>query len=307
MSDNENVYPSRLRKKTGSPVRGIGSAYAENQQLVGAQDPEEAARVASMTPEAAQREAEREEALRKRIEAMVEELTLAALGGHWVPDIREEGIRPTSGEDWAQFFATQTPATLAEWQKECKAMLDSQVEEADAETIAQSLSRELGIDPADPIYDPMTDRERRKAIEADLKPLDFEQMVFSGSCTQDVKVREGFVLTFRTLSTQHGLWLEWIMGHNEETTVQHVRHYYSLLQVAASLDKVDGRDVGNPLTKYVRPDQRDEFKKALDERMEFVGRMPSIVTDDLIVQMIWFSGRVRKLLSGDVLRKVGNS
>ena len=41
--------------------------------------------------------------------------------------------------------------------------------------------------------------------------------------------------------------------------------------------------------------------------MEFVGRMPSIVTDDLIVQMIWFSGRVRKLLSGDVLRKVGNS
>ena len=57
----------------------------------------------------------------------------------------------------------------------------------------------------------------------------------------------------------------------------------------------------------MKDSQRKDFESALTERMEFLGRLPSMITDDLIVQFVWFNGRVRRLLAGDLMRKVGNS
>jgi hypothetical protein len=115
------------------------------------------------------------------------------------------------------------------------------------------------------------------------------------------------VLTFRTITTQHGLWLEYYMSQLEETSMQHIRHLFSLLQVAASLDKVNGKTIGSDLSKLVKPTHRDEFIAAIEAKQERLGGMPAVLTDDIIVQYIWFSGRVRKVLAGNLMGKVGNS
>ena len=165
----------------------------------------------------------------------------------------------------------------------------------------------FAIDPSDPLYNPLTDKARRKLIEKDLIPLDFEAMVFKGYTTQDVKLRENFTLTFRTIPTNHGLWLEYMMANTPESSVQHTRHLFSIMQVAASLDAVNGRKTGADMTKFTKDVHNKEFTAAMEERMEFLGRLPAELTDDIIVQYVWFTGRVRLLLSGDLLRKVGNS
>jgi hypothetical protein len=190
---------------------------------------------------------------------------------------------------------------------------DERIKAEDEQILAEQTRDAFRIDPDDPNYNPMVDRKRREAIEADLKPLDFAEMLFKGYTSQRIQIREGFSITLRTLPTQHGLWLEALMAREPETSPQHTRHTFSLMQLAASLDEVhaggDRQVTGPSLVKYLKDDKAsfEGFEKALKERMEFIGRFPTAVTDDLIVQNVWFSGRVRRVLAGDLMRKVGNS
>ena len=60
---NDKGIPSRLAQRVsgGGPVRGIGSGFAENQKIVGARDPDAAARVAATDPEEMSRILEEQE------------------------------------------------------------------------------------------------------------------------------------------------------------------------------------------------------------------------------------------------------
>ena len=56
-------YRSRLSTQDTGPVRGIGAGYAQNQAMVGAEDPQRAAQLASMSQEEFQRLSEEQERL----------------------------------------------------------------------------------------------------------------------------------------------------------------------------------------------------------------------------------------------------
>jgi hypothetical protein len=304
VSENDKEYRSRLRGAAGQPTRGMGSAYPQNQAVVGAADPVEAARLAKLSPEEAEAEVERRERLERDLDAMREDLLISILEGSWKP---EGNPADTSGSGWKTFLEGCSAGTVQNWHEKMNKVLDAAVDEQDAEALKESIQSIGMVDPDDPLYDPLTDKARKKAIEKGLKPLEFEEMVWKGHCSQEIHLREGFRITLRTLSTQHGLWLEWYMGQQQETSYQHTRHMFSLIQVAATLDKVNDKASPGDLTKFTKQEQRDEFITALEERLEALGRLPAALSDDLIIQYVWFTGRVRKLLSGDLMRKVGNS
>jgi hypothetical protein len=275
--------------------------------MAGAQDPVEAARLAKLTPEQAQEEAERRERLQGELDHMREDLLIGVVNGQWSPDTDGWPRVPEGQEEWKELLDRQPAGMIQDWHKRMNEAIDSEIDQQDEAALQESIQSIAIVDPDDPLYDPLTDKARKDAIEKNLEPLDFEEMVWKGSCTQDIETRPGFRVTLRTLSTQHGLWLEYYMSQQEQTSFQHTRHLFSLVQVAACLEKVNDKPIGVDLTKYTKHEQRDEYLKALDERLEFLGKMPGAISDDLIVQFVWFTGRVRKLLSGDLMRKVGNS
>ena len=278
-------YRSRLG---GEVVRGVGAGHAKNQQVSGSKDPEEDARLASMDPEdlsAHIAAAEEEQANAAR---HAEELRTAVTEGEWnLP----EGV---SLED-------SSPSQLAGWHKGLMDLREG-TEEAEEEDDAFTTL----MDPGHPLYNPISDTERRKSVESLLSPLDFEEMIFQGTCSQMVPIRKGFEVEFQTIATVHGLWLEMRLTEIRNQSEQYVRHWFSMLQLSAAIQSMNGKPIGPPLRNLSKEAHKEEFFKALDARMEFLGKMPSLFTDDLIVHYTWFSGRVRKLLAGDLVRKVGN-
>lgn len=302
MSDENVQYRSKLLAQTkagkkkrkgktsGSITRGMGSAYTENQKLAGADNPEAAAKMARMDPAELQRQLEAAENIDNEVESLREDLIYA---------ISEEGYE-------APGIVEQAPADkIIEWHAEMIQWREDAIEEDVAEDVEQGTSFSLA--PDDPLYDPLRDKNRRLRIEADLEPLDFESMVFMGHTEQVVPIRDNFKVLFRTISTQHGMWIEMMLTELSEYSAQYGRHWFSLTQVACAIQEINGKPIGSDLGRLSKRDQREAFKNALDERMEFLGRLPGLLTDELIVNHAWFVGRVRKMMAGDVTKKVGNS
>lgn len=305
MSGGDQTYRSRLQ-----PTRGIGAAYPENHSRIGSPDPEQAARLASMSEEQAEAERERVEKMEYEAEGRREELLNAIVGKSWVPSgsVGWDRDNPLPAKVAAELKKMSTEA-VAELYREMTQAVESSIDAQAEEILRDQLRGSLNISPDDPLYNPMMDKARRQRIEASLRPLSFEDMVFKGYTEQSVPLRDGFVVSLRTIMTLHGLWLEYFMSRLEETSMQHTTHTFSLMQVACSLHAINDRPIGPDLARYTKDnaETRDAFKKVLDERMELLGKLPSPLSDDLIVQYTWFNGRVQKLLAGDLMRKVGNS
>lgn len=295
--------PSRLanRASGGGPVRGVGSGFTENQRIVGAQNPEAAARLASADPEDVQRAMEEQEDAAQDVEEKRATLLEALNDGTWTAP---QALPP--GSTWEKLLSRQGPQFINEWYKQYQEFKNSILEKEDEAQIADSIQASFGISPDDPLYDPMVDKLRRSRIEAKLKPLDFETMVFQGYVEQDVPLHTSLTITLRTLTTHQGLWLEYYISKMPDMSTQNLRHTFSLLQVAVALEKINGRSTVPAIDRFTRQDQRDEFIKALEQRMEKLSQMPSLLTDDFIIQYVWFTGRVRKLLSGNLTERVGN-
>lgn len=300
---NDKGVPSRLAQRAsgGGPVRGIGSGFSENQRIVGARDPETAARIAATDPEEMSRILEEQEKAAEEIERMREELVAALDAGNW------ESPQPLPpGSTWEKLLARQDAKLIKDWHGQYKKFIDAASEKEDEDVVRDTVNS-FSVQPDDPLYDPMVDKSRRSRIEASLKPLDFESMVFQGFVEQDIPIQKSLTVTMRTLTTQQGLWIEYYIAKQPDMSTQNLRHTFSLLQVSIALDKVNGRPMSPSVDKLVRQDQREEFLKALEQRMERLCQMPSILTDDFIIQYIWFTGRVRKLLAGNLSERVGNS
>lgn len=304
----ESGIPSKLRQTAmgpGGPVRGVGAGFAKNQQLAGVQDPEAAARLAGMSPSDMEEQESTASKVMEETEGKREELAYALKEGTWKP----AGDLPST-TDWEKLLAKQPPDVITRWHREMKEQLEEAIEKQDEILLRETLQSSFTIQPEDNEYEPLMDRARRKRIEEGLKPLDFDQMLFQGYVEQDVPIRPNLVVTFRTIYTQHGLWLEYYMATNKELqdmSVQAIRHTFSLLQVAVGLERMNGKVIGADLTKFTKDTQREEFIAAVKARMEFLARMPTILSDDFIVQNVWFQGRVRKLVAGNLVEKVGNS
>jgi hypothetical protein len=292
---SQKQYRSRLKGKgKNPPTRGMGSGFAVNQAMAGADDPENAASLAALSEAEMQKRVEDEVRMRMKRDEKIEYLQGAIMEGDWnLPE--------------GETFEDASDETLDEWLETVREEVGDQIDEETAEEVDQLFSLSPEFDPDDPLYNPIVDTRRRARIEKGLAPLDFDQMVFKGYCDQDVTLREGFTITFRTISTIHGLWLEMDLTKLAEYSAQYGRHWFSLLQIGVSVQKINGKALGTDLSRFTDHAQKEDFKKALDEKMKVLGRLPSVITDDLIVQHTWFTGRVRKLMAGDILSKVGNS
>jgi hypothetical protein len=189
----------------------MGSAYTENQQLAGAENPEVAAEMAGMDAGELQRRLEAGESADAVIESMREDLLYA---------INDEGYD-------APGIVEQAPGDkITEWHAEMIEWRENLIEEEVEEDVEQGTRFTLA--PDDPLYDPLRDKARKAALEKDLEPLDFENMVFLGHTEQEVPIREKFNVTFRTISTQHGMWIEMMLTELAEYSAQYGRHWFSL-------------------------------------------------------------------------------
>jgi len=282
-------YRSSLR----GPVRGIGSAHEQNQRAAGVPNPEAAARAAGMSPEAFRKQVEEMDKASALLNDMVQDLNEA----------KDAGVWQTPGN-----ISEQTPEVIHRWHAKMVAARNAAIEEETDQQADEvsSLGILTGMDPEHPLYNPISDSARRNAIEKNLSPLDFDEMVFQGHCDQEVRLRENFSIVFRTLSTSHGMWIEMLLTEMRDSPEQYARHWFSLMQVSASIQSINGKPVGTDLSRFNTEAHRKDFVTAVKAKMEILGRLPSILTDDLIVQYTWFCGRVRKLLAGDLVRKVGN-
>lgn len=282
MSENNTPF--------AGPATGLGSGLAQNQAVSGALNPEMAAKIASLPAGEVQKALDQLEAHNRQTDELRQTLAAEEAAGRFDPP------KP---------LELASPEEMKKWKKELDRKKEEQEQKA-AEEDTSLMSMSIGMDH--PLYNPISDTARRRRIESKVTDLDFDQMVFVGHCDQEVTVRKGFKVVFRTLSTQHGLWLEIMLTNiSRGSSEQYLRHWYSLSQTAASLQSINGKSIGTDLSSFITEDHRDDFIAAVKKRMEYLGRMPSIITDDLIVNYTWFCGRVRKLLSEDLVEKVGNS
>lgn len=299
MSDQ---IPSRLAPATtprGAP-RGIGSALAVNQKAAGTANPEAAAAAAGRSEADLQAEEDAHIAAEAARSAKIEDLCTSVLEGVWRP---EWASVPDEFSALKARFGVHDDTAIDEWHTEMSAAYDARIKAEDERLVRDTLALST-LDPANPQYNPMMDAARREAIEATLTPISFEEMLFEGRARQTVRLHQHLEVVLSTVRTKHELWLEQMMAEKPETSVQHMRHTFSTMQLAASLDQVNGKPIGTisleKVTDYAG------FQQAITARSEYIGRLPSAVTDDLIVQMIWFFGRVRRLVAGNTMRKVGN-
>lgn len=262
-------------------VRGMGSGLPINQQMAGASNPREAAAMAA-NPDVSAIEEKQQQA--ENVDRKLEILKEAMDRG----------------------FKTSFTEKEIEESSEILSRVFKDYEEWEAKKIDEDLEFEYNIPADDPLYDPIRDTSRRKRIEKALKPLDFESMIFKGYCSQVIPIRENFNITFRTLNTNQSLWIESMTLQLQEKSVQYGRHWMSLVQIAVCLESINGKELTPNIYKFSKTSQEDDFRTALDARMEYVGQLPQVFTDDLIIQYAWFSARVRKLMSGDFVEKLGN-
>jgi len=305
MSDDHHPVRSRLK----SPVRGVGSAYPQNQALAGAQDPREAARIAAMDPAEASRLEEEHAAASASLDNKRTELLTAYSSGDWTPPVHLK-----DGETVDMAIRAATPPYINQWYGEYKAHLETSAEEElEAAAVASGIRGVFTVGPDDPNYDPITDHERRKRIEELLDPLDFADLVFTGAVRQTIPLQDGpkgaITATFTSMPTKHAMWLQFMAGKElRESTTQHANYSYSLWQVATTLVEFAGRTIEPALDDFLADDQYEQFAAALKTRMKLLERMPSELTNDLIVQNTWFALRIRKLvIGGNLVERVGNS
>lgn len=278
-----------MSENGNGPVTGIGAGIPQNQALSGALDPDTAARLASLPAGQLQKALEDLESHSGKTEDLRRELAAEEAAGRFDPPKPIE----LAGYD-----------ELAQWKKDLS-QKKNEKEQREAEEDSSLMAMAIGMDH--PLYNPISDTARRRRIESQVSDLDFDQMVFMGYCDQNITIRKNFEVTMRTLSTQHGLWLEIMLADAREASEHYLRHWFSLLQVSASVQSINGKSIGTDLSSFTTEDHRADFIKAVKKRLEYMGRLPSAITDDLIVNYTWFCGRIRKLLSDDIVEKVGNS
>ena len=263
--------------------RGLGSGIPANQAVIGARDPKRAAAMAvGQNLKEEEKEQDAHNTKLRRMELIMEAIT--------------EG-----------FITDFSPGELKDLTEERFDKLWERFEAWEDKKIDDEIAFEYSVSPDDPLYDPIKDTKRRKQIESQLKPLDFESMIFEGYCTQEIPIRNNFIVRFRSLNTNQSLWIESMTLDIREQSIQYGRHWIALVQVAVCLESINGQEIAPRVSKFKKSSDEEDFKRALKQRMEHIGAMPQIITDDLIIQYAWFSARVRRMLSGDMVDKLGNS
>jgi hypothetical protein len=139
-------------------------------------------------------------------------------------------------------------------------------------------------------------KERREAIEKDLKPLDLADMIIKRELTQEVPVVPGrLILTFRTISQKEILWILQYLYDFPGSTM-YTRELLSTCQMVCALMAINGS---------MLPDHRKDGvieKEAFEKKKDAISSFPTQLIADISVQLIWFQARVNNLFGLDAIK-----
>jgi len=316
MAENEDQkgIPSSLDRRR-RPIRGVGAAYAQNQRLAGADDPETAARIATLSSEGMRRA----EQASQKLSRMLGDLSEARQTGEWAPDFDlkdDPNLIESAHRKLLQFRRERADAEIEGRLPEDTPSADHQgsasvsdgsdyEDEARAASLFASAAR---VSPEDLNYNALQDRERRLRIEARCAPLgqdDYEDLLFKNHIEQQVPVSGRLTLTLRSLTSDQSRWLEGLAAQQDFSSEMEMRHWFGLAQLAIALRGLNGTPL-QPILDVAL--SREDFMPVFGQRMKVIGKMAQPLTDDFIVQFQWFMGRVRKLIvEDDLTEMVGNS
>jgi hypothetical protein len=285
---------------------GIGAGDASMQRVAGSKNPAVDAAMGGMDASTQRQELEAQAEQAQEVEDLRAILIEAVTGGQW--SLPGDGRPP---REQVESIEGSDAKLLKYWHGEYASWKENQLARMgeEDEEVVKGLFR---LGPDHPEYRAVLDRERRKRIEDGLVPLDFSQLMMRGYVDQTILIRKGFAIVLRSLTTGQGQWLERLgrVRLAELSTIEQ-QHTYALWQISVSLQAyvVEGRhqNVGNNLEALTRDNEFDAFVQAVDARMEQLRAKPEELTHDFIAQYVWFCGRVRALISGDTVKRLGNS
>ena len=81
-----------------------------------------------------------------------------------------------------------------------------------------------------------------------------------------------------------------------DNNVLFVEHYGRILNLAIYLVGIGDKRLPD-LGSYKKEEDYDSFRKAVEERIEYLQELPTGFTDDLGVNLEWFNRRVRTKLA----------
>ena len=152
-----------------------------------------------------------------------------------------------------------------------------------------------------PIWKKLTDPTRRRAIESRLSPLNFSDLIMYGSVSQDIIIREDYILRLRTLKEHEKLFvLQYLYGLKGSNAYVDATH--SLLQATCSLERINGKAL--PTHRIHENDfaQEEVSPELFEKKLGIVRRLAAPILFDILIQFDWLSERAHELLSPDNIK-----
>lgn len=186
--------------------------------------------------------------------------------------------------------------------------LDEIASQIDAAVSAPAAS-EAPVAPDDQTYDPvfrdMTSRPSlavasvaaRKRAEAQLRPIQVDDLFISGELRQRVPVIDGkLTVTFRTLNAGEDLYIKRRLNDVRNEVIRYAEDRFLLMQLAAHVAEINNEQL--PAMTSAKGEISDE---QFDQRFARVAKLPTVLIERVWVHWMWFQDRVNKAMSPDFL------
>jgi hypothetical protein len=150
---------------------------------------------------------------------------------------------------------------------------------------------------------PLLSAERKKLIESNLAPLDFEDLITKREIVQEVHIIPGkFSVGYRTVREREHVWvLQYIYEVTGVSSASYIEELGNVCRLVCSIRSINGKllpDHRNNIGQINEEVDKEKFRKKLDIIMGF----PTHVVADLGINFNWFSERVTKLFSVENLK-----
>jgi len=137
----------------------------------------------------------------------------------------------------------------------------------------------------------------RKRTEAQLRPIQIDDLFITGELRQRVPVIDGkLTVTFRTLNAGEDLYIKRRLNDVRNEVIRYAEDRFLMMQLAAHVAEINNEQLP-PMTS-ARGDISDE---QFDQRFARVAKLPTVLIERVWVQWMWFQDRVNKAMSPDFL------
>ena len=208
------------------------------------------------------------------------------------PGLSQESLASMKALETFQLQAqnSQEKAKKAPTPEQSKAADDTKRQIDDDAQMMSELQNMLGDDT---VWDKMNNPDRKKRIEGSLESMEFTDIIMHGEVRQDVPIRKGLTLTFRTASGAEDLAVKRLM-FTESGSDRYMVDKYSIMQLTLALVGINGQELPSHLTEDKKFDEErytKKFEKVVQFPIEFIAEAG--------LQYLWFHERVRDLFNDE--------